>query len=146
MARTGRFGRSPRQANSLTSTLVAIAREYQNQRAQNIMDAWQKGGTFEGKKATDEVVLAFWRDKAAGVSKDDPLYDTYHNAQTQLDYTIHESKMTAQYAQHKVSDGAMVSFYLNWASAVVTAIKLPPVFMPGDMSTAGGLTDRKSVV
>ena len=32
------------------------------------------------------------------------------------------------------------SFYLNWASAIVTAIKLPPVFMPGDMSTAGGLT------
>ena len=32
------------------------------------------------------------------------------------------------------------SFYLNWASAVVVSIKLPPVFMPGDMSTAGGLT------
>jgi hypothetical protein len=118
VARTGRFGRSPRSAASLTSTLVAIAREYQNQRAQNIMDAWQKGGTFEGAKATDDVVLKFWKDKAAGVSKDDPLYDTYHNAQTQLDYTIHESKMTAQYALKKVSDGSMVSFYLGWAKKV----------------------------
>lgn len=32
------------------------------------------------------------------------------------------------------------SFYLDWASANVDAIKLPPIFMPGDMSTAGGLT------
>jgi hypothetical protein len=121
VARTGRFGRSPRSAASLTSTFVAIAREYQNQRAQNIMDAWQKGGEFEGKKATDEVVLKFWKDKAAGVSKDDPLYDTYHNAQTQLDYTIHESKMTAAYAtgpKTPAEDAKMVAFYLNWAKKV----------------------------
>lgn len=118
MARTGRFGRMPRQPSSLTNTLVAIAREYQNQRAQNIMDAWQKGGEFEGKKATDSLVLAFWKDRMAGVSKDDPLYDTYKNAHTQLDYTIHESKMTAAYAQHKVSDAAMVNFYLGWAKKV----------------------------
>lgn len=32
------------------------------------------------------------------------------------------------------------AFHLNYASAVVVAIKLPPIFMPGDMSTAGGLT------
>lgn len=32
------------------------------------------------------------------------------------------------------------SLYLNWASANVDGIKLPPIFMPGDMSTAGGLT------
>ena len=31
------------------------------------------------------------------------------------------------------------SLYLNWASAVVDAIKLPPIAMPGDMSTAGGI-------
>lgn len=118
MARTGYFGRGVRQAPSLTNTLIAIAREYQNQRSQNIMDAWQKGGTFEGKKATDDVVLKFWRDKASGVSPDDPLADTYHNTVTQLDYTIHESKMTAQYALKKVSDAAMVKFYLGWAKKV----------------------------
>lgn len=32
------------------------------------------------------------------------------------------------------------SLYLNWASAVVAAIKLPSIAMPGDMSTAGGIT------
>lgn len=118
MARAGRFGRQPRSAPSLTNTLVAIAREFQQQRADNIMSAWQKGGTFEGQKATDELVLKFWREKAAGVSKDDPLHDTYQNAVTQLDYSIHESKMTAQYAQGQVSDGAMVAFYKNWAGKV----------------------------
>src|SRR6185503_14392296 len=118
MARTGRFGRQPRAAQNLTSTIVAIAREYQNQRAQNIMDAWQKGGMFENKKATDEVVLKFWADKAKGVSKDDPLYDTYRNAHSQLDYTIHESKMTAKFAQGKATDAEMVSFYMNWSKKV----------------------------
>lgn len=118
MSRTGSFGRQPRAAQSLTNTVVAIAREFQNQRAQNIMDAWQKGGLFEGKKATDSVVLKFWKDKSDGVSKDDPLYDTYTNTVKQLDYTIHESKMTAQYAQHKTTDAAMVSFYLGWAKKV----------------------------
>ena len=32
------------------------------------------------------------------------------------------------------------SFALNWASAIVVSIKLAPIFMPGDMSTAGGIT------
>lgn len=118
MARTGRFGRQPRSAPDLTNTLVAIAREFQNQRAQNIMDAWKKGGTFEGQKATDELVLAFWREKAKGVSKDDPLYDTYSNSVTQLEYSIEESKMTARYAQGQVSDSAMAAFYMGWSRKV----------------------------
>jgi hypothetical protein len=118
VARSGRFGRQPRSAPSLTNTLVAIAREFQQQRAENIMSAWQKGGMFEGKKATDELVLAFWRDKAKGVSKDDPLYDTYSNAVTQLDYNIHESKMTADYAQGKKTDAQMVQFFRQWAGKV----------------------------
>lgn len=82
------------------------------------MDAWQKGGTFEGKKATDELVLKFWKERADGVSKDDPLHDTYQNTVTQLDYTIHESKLTAQYSQGKATDAQMISFYLGWAKKV----------------------------
>lgn len=31
------------------------------------------------------------------------------------------------------------SLYLNWASAIVVGIKLPPIAMPGDMSTVDGL-------
>ena len=82
------------------------------------MDAWQKGGIFEGERATDEMVLAFWKEKAAGVDKDDPMYDTYMNAHEQLDYTIQESKMTAGYALQKYSDAQMASFYLGWAKKV----------------------------
>lgn len=118
MSRSGRFGRAPRTAPSYTSTIIAIAREAQQQRDSNIMDAWQKGGTFEGKKVTDALVLKYWKDRAGGVSKDDPLHDTYQNAVTNLDYTIHESKMTAAYALGKKSDGEMVSFYLGWAKKI----------------------------
>ena len=32
--------------------------------------------------------------------------------------------------------------YLNWTSAIVTAIKLPPVMLPPDVATAGGLSVR----
>lgn len=32
------------------------------------------------------------------------------------------------------------AFYLNWASANVDGIKLPPVAMPADLATAGGLS------
>lgn len=116
--RTGKFGIQPRVAQSLTSVLADIARQFQQQRDQNLMDAWMKGGTFEGRKATDAMVLAHWKSRMGDVSKDDPMYDTYKNAHTQLDYNIHESKMTAAYALHKTSDAAMVSFYLGWAKKV----------------------------
>src|SRR5882672_10083678 len=118
MSRTGNFGRAPRTATSLTNTIIAIAREYQQQRDTNIMNAWEKGGTFEGKKVTDKLVLAHWKERMNGVSPDDPLHDTYKNAVEQLDYTIAESKMTAAYALKKKSDGQMVSFYLGWAKKV----------------------------
>jgi len=76
MARRGRFGRLPRVSPGLSQALANIAREMQNQRAQNLMSAWEKGGTFEGQKATDELVIKFWKDRLAHVDKQDPLYDT----------------------------------------------------------------------
>ena len=118
MARRGSFGRQPRSAPSLTNTLVAIAREMQNQRDQNLMDAWKNGGLFEGAKATDEMVLAHWKERLAGVSKDDPLYDSYNNAYMQYDYSIHESKATLANAQGKMSDAALAGFYSGWAKKV----------------------------
>lgn len=122
MARSGRFGRLPRAQPSLTNTLLAIAREQQNQEDSNIMSAWAKGGMFKGEKATDEFVIAYWRKRVAGVSKDDPLYDTYKNAVTQYEYTIAESKRTAAYSQIASptagDDRAMGNFYLNWAKKI----------------------------
>ena len=118
MARRGKFGRLPLAAPSLTNTLVSIAREMQNQRDQTLMDAWQKGGMFEGQKATDELVIAHWRQRLAAVDKNDPLYDTYKNTISQYEYSIAESKASTEYAQGKRSDTAMAQFYLDWAKRV----------------------------
>lgn len=118
MARFGTFGRAPRAAPNIQAVLLSIAREEENRRDQNIMDAWEHGGTFEGKPVTDKVVLAHWKDRLDGVSKDDPLYDTYKNAVEQAEYSIEASKMTARYAQGRASDGEMVRFYMRWARKV----------------------------
>lgn len=118
MARRGTFGRQPRSAPSLTATLISIAREQQNERDRNIVDAWQKGGLFEGKPATDEVLLDHWKHRLDGISKDDPMYDTYQNAYVQADYSIHESKQSVLYSQGKINDAQMASFYLTWAKKV----------------------------
>lgn len=118
MARRGSFGRQPRPAQSLTNTIVAIAREMQQQRDFNLMQAWQKGGNFEGQKATDELVLKHWQKRMGQVSKDDPMYDTYQNAYLEYQYAIEESKMTVAYAQEKISDTQAAQFYLNWAKKV----------------------------
>ena len=106
----------------MTATLIAIAREQEQQRDQNIMDAWQKGGMFEGRKVTDTAILAHWKERLKDISKDDPLYDTYKNAVTQYEYSIAESKMTARYAMNANpgagDDAAMAAFYLNWAKRI----------------------------
>lgn len=103
---------------SLTSTLVAIAREFQAQRDSTLMDAWKAGGLFEGKPATDEMVLVHWKERLAGVAKNDPMWDAYNNLYMQYDYAIHESKMSVKYAQGKVSGTAMANFYLSWAKKI----------------------------
>jgi hypothetical protein len=122
VARSGNFGRLPRAVPSLSATLLAIAREQEQQRDQNIMEAWQKGGMFEGHKVTDAAVLSHWKHRTDGIAKDDPLYDTYKNAVTQLDYSIHESKMTAQYAliadPTAADDTKMANFFLNWGKRI----------------------------
>lgn len=115
MGRRGTFGRSPRSAPNLTNTLIAIAREMQSQRDQNIMNAWKSGGQFEGGPVTDEDVLAHWKRRLVGLSKDDPMYDTYQNAYTQYQYAIEESKASTAYAQGRLSDTGMAQFYLRWA-------------------------------
>lgn len=122
MARTGNFGRQPRSAPSIQNTLIAIAREMQQQEDQNIMSAWQKGGSVDGVKVTDEMVLAHWRNRLKDISKDDPLADTYRNVVLQYEYAIAESKMTARYAlladPSAADDTAMSKFYLDWAKKV----------------------------
>src|SRR4030042_1658463 len=103
MARRGRFGRLPRSAPSLTSTIIAIAREMQSQRDSNLMDAWQHGGTFEGAPVTDDMVLAHWRERMTDLSPADPEYDTMKNTLMQYEYAIGESKAATDYAPGKIT-------------------------------------------
>ena len=118
MSRTGRFGRQPRAVPSLGNTLVSIAREQERTIDSSITEAWQKGGSYRGQKVTDEMVLAHWRSRLKDISPKDPLADVYRNVVLQYEYSIAESKMTVQYAQHRISEGQAAAFYTAWAKKV----------------------------
>jgi hypothetical protein len=118
VARTGKFGRAPRTAPSLANTLAAISREFQAQRDQNILDAWKNGGLFQGKPVTDDVLLAYWNDRLAKISKNDPQYDAYSQNVEQLRYAIAESKNSLDYAQGKINDTQRAQFFLDWSAKV----------------------------
>jgi len=67
-SRRGSFGLQPRVAPNVSNQIIALAREYVAKRDSLIMDAWRNGGTFEGKKATDEMVLAYWNEQIGRAS------------------------------------------------------------------------------
>ena len=111
MARRGTFGRIPRAAPSLASTIIAMAREYQAMRDSNLLDAWKSGGLFEGKQVTDDMLLNHWKSRRDELSKDDPKWDQFNNLYLTYGYSIRESKISLLYAQKKVSDSQMAAFY-----------------------------------
>lgn len=82
------------------------------------MDAWRNGGTFEGKKATDDMVLKFWQGEAKDLDKNDPNYEEAKNNIMQLQYGIAQSKADVLHAQGKLSDNAYAQFFLSWAKKV----------------------------
>lgn len=120
MARTGSFGRLPRVAPNLASTIVAMLREYNNMIDTNMVNAWKEGGLVDGKKVTDSAILAHWKMRRDAVSQDDPLWDYYNNMMQTYDYSIAESKMSLKYAQKKIGNGAMAAFYRKWANKLPT--------------------------
>lgn len=120
MARTGRFGRLPRAAPNLSSVIVALTREMNALMDRNIVDAWEKGGEVDGKKITDEDLLAHFRKRRDNVDQQDPLWEYYDNLLTNYEFNIADSKMTLQYAQEKVSDSQMAAFYEGWATKFPT--------------------------
>jgi len=111
MARRGRFGRRPRTSPDLTATIVAMAREYQSMRDRNILNSWDKGGKFEGRQATDQMLLKHLQDRKAGLDPDDPMYDEASQRLTEYTFAISNSKMELRYAEGKVSDAGMAAFY-----------------------------------
>lgn len=116
MATRARFGRLPRAAPSLTSTIVALAQQYQQQRDRNIETAWKDGGQFEGKPVTDKMFLDHWKSRLKEVSTDDPMWDYYNNLIQHYEFTIAESKMGQLYAEEKVNENQMKAFYHKWAA------------------------------
>lgn len=115
MARTGRFGRLPRAAPSLASTVVALVREFNAMEDANILQAWEEGGEVDGKAVTDEILLAHFKERRDAVSKDDPLWEKWDVMLTNYTFSIEESKMSLAYAEHKVNEQQMAGFYRKWA-------------------------------
>jgi len=113
-----RFGRYPRAQPNISATILAIGREMEAQRDRLIMDAWQNGGVFEGKKVTDQMALSYWKGKMKDLDKGDPLYETYKNQTLQLQYGIEQSKADLAHLQHKLSDTGYANFFLKWAKKV----------------------------
>lgn len=116
--RRARNGTRIRVQQNLSGTLVSIAREMQSARDRNIMSSWQNGGLFEGKKATDDMVLAYWNERSKNLDKGDPTYDAAQQQIEQLRYGIAQSKMEVLYKQNKVSDAQFAKFYLDWAKKI----------------------------
>jgi len=117
-SRRGSFGLQPRVAPNVTGQVVALAREYQAKQDSNIMDAWRNGGTFNGKKVTDDMVLSYWQERGKGLDKNDPNYEGIHNNIMQLEYSVAQSKQDLLHAQGKLSDGAYAQFFLKWSNKV----------------------------
>lgn len=117
-SRRGSFGLQPRVAPNITGQIIALAREYAAKRDQNIMDAWRNGGTFEGKKVTDEMVLKYWQEKGEGLDKDDPNYNAISNQIMQLQYGIEQSKQDLLHLQGRISDSQYAQFFIKWSRKV----------------------------
>ena len=48
----------------------------QSQEDSNIMNAWQNGGLYQGKPATDQVLLAYWDNRMSKLDKGDEVVTT----------------------------------------------------------------------
>lgn len=116
MARTGRFGRLPRAAPDLTSTIMGMVEQYESARDRNIIDAWTNGGTFEGKKVTDAMLLDHFRSRIKEISPDDPMSDYWKNTLWQYRFTIAEQKTSLAYERGNIGEAAVAQFYRAWAN------------------------------
>jgi hypothetical protein len=92
-------------------------------RDRTVMDAWQNGGVFtdnEGRRreATDGRVLAYWKQRLAGVDPQDPMYDVFNNQVLQLTYAIEQSKADLQHLRGQLSDAGYAAFFKRWAAKV----------------------------
>jgi hypothetical protein len=94
----------------MTSVIVSMMREYENQRQSNVIDAWKNGGEFEGKKATDEMLLKFFDDKLKDISPSDPMYEDAKNTAEQYRFAVRDSKQELLRPE-EVGGSAMAGFH-----------------------------------
>lgn len=87
----------------------------QNQEDQNFLDAWENGGSVDGKPVNDARLLAHFKQRRDALSRDDPLWDEWDNRIKQYEFNIADSKMTLKWDQHKVSEKDMAAFYQKWS-------------------------------
>ena len=113
MARSGRFGSLPGSSPDLTSTIAALLEQYENARDRNIYSAWLNGGKFEGKKVTDQSLMAFYKMRRSQYTKDDPEYDYWNQQHSQIDYRIGESKMLLRFERNNIKEGGAAAWYAS---------------------------------
>lgn len=119
MAAIGGFGRTRRNGGSnLTSLIASLYREEQAQRDQNIFNAWQNGGQFEGKPVTDQRIIAYIKGRRNEYTKDDPLWDQWNDTLVQTNFSIGEQSITTRYKQGKASAGDVASFYRKQLNSI----------------------------
>jgi len=118
MARTGRFGRLPAEAQDLSATIASMISQYENQRDRNVEFAWNHGGKFEGQKVTDQFFLGWWQKRRNEVSDDDPMADYYDQMIFNYRFQIREQKVTLAYTQGKIKELGVARFYVEEAGKV----------------------------
>lgn len=114
MARSGQFGRLPRQAPDLSGAIAALLRESQSQEDQNMVDAWKNGGEVDGEAVTDSKLLAYFKMRRDDMTPGSPSWDEWDNRITQYTFSIDESKQMVKWDNEKVSEADMAKFYSDW--------------------------------
>ena len=115
MARTGRFGRLPTEAPDLSSQIVSLMEQWMNAEDNNILDAWENGGKYKGKKVTDKDILAHYRKRRNSYDKDDPEWDQWNQDLFQIRFRVSNEKVMMRYAQGKIGPTAVAAHYRQWA-------------------------------
>lgn len=111
MARRGRFGRRRRAGGNLTALIASLVREQRAARDRAIFDAYNNGGTFEGKPVSDKRILSYIRERRDQIGQGDPLWDEWNNRLTQTKFAIGESEVLTRFRQGKASASAVSAFY-----------------------------------
>ena len=118
MARSGRFGRLPREAADLSSTIASMVEQYENARDRNIEFAWRNGEKFEGKGVTDGRFLKWWEDRRAEVSDDDPMADFYDQQIFNYKFQIGEQKIALALEEDRINERQAAAWYVSQAQKV----------------------------